>query len=484
VKITLRDYQEKAFLDLRKSFASHHRAPFLVAPTGAGKTIIFCAIAEAAAKRGKNIWILVHRQELLRQTDEHLWKIGVHHGCIASGRSMGVEKIQVASVQTLVRRLGKILVPPDIIIVDEGHHSAAASWVKILTRFPKAFLIGCSATPCRRDGKGLGVQSGGFYDDMVTTPSELELMAMGHLSKARVYDVDGGQMDTSKLHIKYGDFVKAEIAERMDTPRVIGDEVSTWRRVCDGVPTIAFCTTVKHAKHVRQAYQDAGVSAESLDGTMSDGMRKSRISGLGSGRFKVLTSCEIVNEGTDIPTVTCAQLLRPTKSLGLHKQQIGRVLRPHPDKKYAVILDHVSNCRRLMCYPATQIKWTLDGDQMKKERILGDEADIAMRRCPKCRLVHNPPKPACPFCGYVFIGKEDILQVPGELIEIDQAVVDAEIAARKEEATLKRRALGQCKTMPELCAKMVEQGYTNKFKNESRARIIMNARAAKKARAA
>jgi hypothetical protein len=154
---------------VRLAFQEGHRAVLFVLPTGGGKTIVFSHIAEQAAQRGKRIAVLVHRVELLEQASRSLAALGVEHGLIAAGRSMNLRApVQVASVQTLARRLAKL--PADLfqlLIVDEAHHSNAGTWAAVIAHFKTARLLGVTATPVRSDGRGLGE----FYSELVLGPS-------------------------------------------------------------------------------------------------------------------------------------------------------------------------------------------------------------------------------------------------------------------------------------------------------------------------
>ncbi len=151
----LRTYQEQSVDGVRVSYLNGNRSPLLVLPTGGGKTIVFSHITQEASKRGKSVLILVHRIELLRQTSEKLTEYDVPHGLINPKYTPKYyEPVQVASVQTLVRRLDKIS-PPDLIVIDEAHHATAGQWNKILDHFPDAKTLGVTATTTRTDGKGL-----------------------------------------------------------------------------------------------------------------------------------------------------------------------------------------------------------------------------------------------------------------------------------------------------------------------------------------
>lgn len=437
----LRDYQTRGVMDLRAAYARGLCAPLYVAPTGSGKTILFTHIAQSAVARGNTVWILVHRQELIHQTSAALTALGVHHGLIAAGRYPGKAPVQVASVQTVARRLGGKRLPPapSLMIVDEAHHAAAGSWRRIIQAMPDTRLLGVTATPLRLDGKGLGA----YFDALILGPATAELIEQGWLARPVVYappiraDLDG-------LHTVAGDYNRGEAAERMDKATITGDAVGHYKRICDGVPALAFCNSIKHAQHVAESFRGAGYRAASIDGTMRDWQRARLIADLGSGALHVLTSCELVSEGIDIPVVTAAILLRPTQSLGLYRQQVGRVLRPAPGKTRAVILDHVGNCLR-HGLPDDEPEWSLEGALRRKDKL----AAPAVRQCPACFAAHRPAS-VCPICGHVYeVAAREVEEVAGDLQEID-----AVTAAR-----MRRQQVGRARTREELEVIARERGY-------------------------
>lgn len=413
--IQLREYQARDVEALRAAYRAGCSAPLYVLPTGGGKTFAFSYIARQAAGKGHRVLILVHRQELLFQASRSLDALGVDHGLIAPGQHMTVDLVQVASVQTLARRLDKILAP-DLIVIDEGHHTNAATWAKIVGHFEGVPLLGVTATPCRTDGSGLGKQAGGFFDVMVQGPTIRELIDQGFLSPPRVYAPPSG-LDLSGVKTRFGDYAKKDVAEAMDKPKITGNAVEHYLKLCPGVPALAFCSSVAHAEHVAEEFRAAGVSAASIDGTLHDGERKGLIHSLSTGRLKVLTSCDIISEGTDIPVVGAAILLRPTHSLALFLQQIGRALRPYEGKECAVILDHVGNCLR-HGMPDEDRVWSLDGKiKQGKGSKTAEEAE-RVKQCDKCYGVHAPA-PVCPHCGNVYeVKARGPEEVEGELEEL------------------------------------------------------------------
>ena len=450
----LRDYQQTAVDDLRSAFGNGSRAPLLVLPTGGGKTFVFCYIASNAANRGNKTLILVHRQELLRQTSDSLTALGVRHGLIAPGASPRFgELVQVASVQTIVRRFDQIQSAgwsPDLIVPDEAHHATAGTWRQVLDRWRSARILGVTATPCRMDGSGLGE----VFDAMIEGPQIADLIDAGHLSPPTVY-APPVVADLTGVRTRAGDYAKNELAERIDRPTVTGDAVAHYARICPGVPAIAFCVSVAHAEHVAEQFRAAGWNAASLDGSMPDADRKQRIADLAAGRLHVLTSCDIISEGTDIPVVGAAILLRPTKSLGLYLQQVGRALRLFPGKVEAIILDHVGNVAQ-HGLPDEPRDWSLEG-RAKGKRAAPDGPPPPLT-CDGCfRQIRRPAPPACPTCGAKLAAKDraaSLQQIEGELRKIEAAERVALAAKRKQEQAM-------AGSLQELVSLGHQRGYPN-----------------------
>ena len=371
---------------------------------------------------------------------------------------MSVAPVQVATVQTVARRLGKIQhIDPDLIIVDEGHHSVAGTWCKALDAFPKAKLFFCTATPLRLDGKGLGKSCGGFSDCLIKGPSIKNLTARGFLTKPVVYAPPVG-IDLSGIHVRAGDFAKDELEVRIDKRKIVGNVIEHYKRICPGQRAMAFCVSVKHAERVAEEFNLAGIPAASIDGTMSDQMRESRLFGLHDLKYQVLTSCELVNEGIDIPAVSVAILLRPTMSLGLYMQQVGRCVRPFQGKTETIVLDHVGNCFR-HGLPDEDRDWSLEG--IKKPKKKKDEKIIRFRTCPKCYLIYSVSTKICPQCGTEYtLSKEEIKQIQGELQRVEQI----------QEQYKQKNEVYQARTLEALIALGKSRGY--KYARQWAERIV------------
>lgn len=404
----LRPYQAQAVEEIRQAYRQRHRAVLFVLPTGGGKTVLFSHITRETAARGNRVCVLVHRAELLRQASAALDSLDVPHGLIAVNRGMDLSQpVQVASVQTLARRLQRI--PPEffqLLVVDEAHHSNAGTWAAVLRHFEQARVLGVTATPVRSDGRGLGE----WYSAMVLGPSPAELTDEGFLARARVYAPPG--FSTKGLRKRMGDFDMRQAAEMLTAGQAMGSPLAHYRQHLDGQTAIAFCCSVAHAEAVAELFNSNGIAAASIDGTMDVATREQLLTDLGAGRLKVLTSCALIGEGVDVPSVAGCILLRPTQSVGLHLQMIGRCLRPQGGK-VAVVLDHVGNTQRLG-HHLDQREWTLEGLE-KKER----EKGLSVKVCPGCFVCLPSAKPLCPECGHQFTPERRELQhVDGELEEV------------------------------------------------------------------
>lgn len=469
----LRPYQTDLIQQIAQHFRNGSRAPLAQGPTGMGKTVIMTTIADGAARKGNRCAVLVHRQELVTQTAVALARAGVWHGICAPssvvaasvkaqiappsaggvGRSFFNQEagVIVASVQTLARRLDQF---GDFrfLFLDEAHHAVAGQWAQVIGRYPSAYICGFTATPERLDGKGLGISCGGPFSSLVLGPSVSALIGGGYLSRPRVF-APPVQLDLSGVHTVAGDYNKGELSETMDRPAITGDAIEHYRRLCDGKPAVAFCVGIDHAKHVAEQFRAAGYRASCIDGTMDDTARRHAIADLAGGRLNILTSCEIINEGTDIPVIAAAILLRPTQSLGLYLQQVGRALRPYPGKEHAIILDHVGNTDR-HGLPDDDREWTLEGRKKKKRKAGESESGPSVRQCLICFAVYAAARPVCPVCGAAAMPtKREIEQREGQLVEIK----------KQEAAARAKREQGQARTMEELIQLAKARGYKNPF---------------------
>ena len=409
------------------SAMSSHRRVLYVLPTGGGKTIMFCHIAQQATEKGKKVMILVHRDKLFKQTSESLGKFGVRHGLIGSGYAPSyAHNCQVAKIGTVVNRLDKFI--PDLIIVDECHHATAGQYRKILDAYPNAFVLGFTATPCRTDGTGLGE----VFDIMVEGPQIYELIDMNYLTPARLFAPETVNMAGVKM--MGGDYNSKQLGEVMEKPKIIGSAVGHYRDICSGSAAVVFCVSINHSIMMRDQFRKEGYISEVVHGKMKQHEIDAVLRGLGDGSIHVVTSCDLISEGVDVPKIECAILQRPTASLSLYLQQVGRALRKSEGKDECIILDHVGNIERHGRYDDHR-EWTLEGMKKKKNK---DEQEVVtiIRECPECAWLLKPGQRKCPDCGCHGNIKERVVEVVnGKLIELERKAKEkAEKKAEEKDA--------------------------------------------------
>lgn len=372
--ITLRPYQQKFIDDVRNEFLHKHKHVVGVAPCGAGKTIMTGWMTREATERGKRTIFFVHRHELIEQTSETFKDLGIEHGIISAGYPMQLDlPVQIASVQTLARRIDKIPTP-DLIICDECHHILATTYKKIIDAFPKAYLLGVTATPLRMGGVTLC----DVFTSMVEAPSVNELIQLGNLTKFE-YFAPEEHLDLSHVKIDHGDYQKNDLANVMIDKRITGSIIEHYLKHAAGKSAICYCVNVEHSESVAAAFQSANIRAAHVDGCTKKANRDRLVSQFRQGDVKILCNAELFGEGFDVPHCQAVILARPTKSLTLFIQQSMRSMRPDPNdpNKVAVIIDHVQNCK-LHGYPNDKHYWSLE--PYTKGKLF----------CPKCNKLVKP----------------------------------------------------------------------------------------------
>jgi len=364
----LRYYQSEAKQNTYKSLKKHNRT-MLQLPTGAGKTITFVYITKDYLKWNKKVMILVHRKELIDQTIDKLAKFGIEYSVIQSDYIYKhFARVHIASVPTLANRITRgTRLPSNIglIICDEAHHSTASSYRKIYEYYNEAQLLGVSATPCRTNGEGFD----DIFNDLIIGTSVGDLIKAGYLVKPRVI-ANPLSFDLKTIKLTAGEYNAKAIAQAINETMTYGDYVKTWELKAKGLKTVVFAHNVEHSQLIVESYNKAGYKAEHIDGTTPKDERKTILSNFANGRTTILSNVGIVTEGFDVPEIECVQLTKPTTSLSLYLQMVGRGLRPAQGKEACLILDH-ADCVFSHGFPEQDRKWTLKGNKInRKEKPL------------------------------------------------------------------------------------------------------------------
>lgn len=417
--VVMRDYQAAVIEEASQHYARKVRRVAIQLATGGGKGRILGSVAQRTAAKGNRIQIVAHRDKLVQQICDNLDDEGVPYGRVQPGWPMLRYPVLVGMVQTVSRRLDKLPLP-DLLLIDECHHAPAGQYRAMMEAWPNAKVLGVTATPARSDGQGLRDQ----FDVLVQGPSMAKLITAGHLANYD-YFLPSPDFDAAGIGIQAGDFKPGEALRAMAKAKIVGDAVAHYKRYLSGKRAVAFCMGVQHTRDVASEFKAAGIRAASVDGTMPLDYINSCLNALAIGNLDVLTAADLISEGVDIPTVGGVILLRPTMSVGLYLQQVGRALRPKPDGSRAVILDHVGNARR-HGMPADPRAWSLDGE-LKRDvpkirecilcfRAFAREMAIEKARA-ECEHVGDEEDP-CPIVDSIGRGGRPIMPgtvAPGEL---------------------------------------------------------------------
>jgi len=401
-------FQENGINMLRRSLSTGHKRPMYQSATGSGKTVVAGSIIESARAKDKKVGFIVPKIQLVDQASAHLDEIGIEHGVIQADhyRQNFAHPVQVISVQTLIRR--EVKWPFDLALVDEAHVKFSGLF-DLMKEWNKIPFIGLSATPFT---KGLGQ----IYDDLINPISIQELIEQGYLVDADAYGPS--QPDMNGVKTTSGDYNQKQAAARANQTGLIANIVDTWKKLTPGEKTLCFATDVAHSKHIVERFRAAGVNAIHIDAYTDSADRRQAIRDFQHGDVDLLSSVGVLHTGFDAPCAKVAILARPTKSLSLHIQMIGRILRRFPGKEKGIILDHAGNIERLG-FHTDPTPTELDDGKGKTDQA--DPTAPKPIKCPVCFALKPPKTQVCPCCGYSFRKINNIREEAGELKEIKRA---------------------------------------------------------------
>jgi DNA repair protein RadD len=284
--------------------------------------------------------------------------------------------------------------------------------------YPKAVVLGLTATPVRADGKPLSA----LYSDIVSVSTVPQLIRMGYLVRPRHYAPE--RPDLTKVGAKGGDYDERELSIAVDKPDLVGNIVAE--------------------------FLGAGIRAEHVDGTTPLWQRNQILQRFASGETTVVSSVGIMTEGYDNPRISAVVLARPTMSLGLYLQMVGRGLRTLDGKSDCLILDH-AGCCHAHGFSDDEREWSLDG----KPKRAGAKREAPVSVCPECFASYPAARRECPECGYQRESQQD------HTVEVDESAQIVEItdAQRLAMARARRRQEAQAQTLQELLDLARERGY-------------------------
>lgn len=439
-----RDYQINAIQGVRNAIQRGSKRVLVQASTGAGKTHIAARIIESAVNKGKRVLFVAHRKEIIGQSSVKLDSMDIEHGIIMADhpRYKPSAGVQVASVQTLRNRHKPAA---DLVFFDEAHLSVSKSFLDLVEHYKNAVIIGLTATPARTDGRGLGE----IYQDMVQVVPMRELIELGFLVQPRVFAPFVPNLGGFK--VVRGDYDATQVAAEMDKSSITGDIVKHWKQYATGRPTICFASSVAHSQHIVDEFNASGITAKHLDAKTPSYLRDQIIDDFKAGKFNVLSNMGIMIEGFDHPATSCVILARPTQSVTIYLQAVGRGMRPATGKNDVVILDH-AGLTHSHGFVTDEREWSLDGRKKKSKKSESEKAP-SVTICPSCFAAYSRQEHpnACPECH--------LATETRNAIEVDTDAQLVEIVPLDEIKAQKRMELVQARTLEEL----IDLGYARKY---------------------
>jgi DNA repair protein RadD len=414
----LRPYQQNALDRIREAFRNQKRKVMVCSPTGSGKGVMLASVINSAAAKGTKVLFLVHRTEILFQVSDYMDHYAIPHGIIKAGEIYDPRhNVDLASVQTMVRRIKhKDFGHYEMIVIDEGHHSTAATYIEIIEKYAPKLLIGFTATPCRKSGMGLGA----LYNELIIVETMANLVDQGYLVPVRYFAPF--EPDLKGVKLTGGDYNEKQLSMTMMQGAITANIVEKWKQLGEDRQTVCFTTTVAHSIAVCEKFRAEGIDAEHVDGATDPEERKDILKRYARGEFKILCNCAVFTEGVDIPSISCVIMARPTKSIVMYLQCVGRGMRLADGKTDMILLDMAG------VYwehgPITEItNWTLNENtkMVSKENEKRKERNSRPITCLSCHHVYTGQL-KCPHCGTIPVKErygqdvEEIDAVLGEIV--------------------------------------------------------------------
>jgi DNA repair protein RadD len=441
---TDRPHQKRGLKKLLASLKAGNRRVLYVEPTGAGKTRIIVRLVQRARRQKKTVLFFAHTREIVQQAAAELVKMGFAEsdvGLILSGdeRVRPDAPIQVASIATLSRRL-KNAPKADVIIIDEAHRAMAKSYRRIAKLYSKAVLLGFTATPWRLDGNGLG----DAFEDMVIGSTTPELIEDGVLAGPAVFSVRQEDLPNLKgVPVKGGDFSVSKLEKRCMGRKIVGGVVASWLKHAGNRPTVCYTVGVHHGQSQFRAFKTnkdvraRGFSVVELYGHTPLDEREAILARLAKGEKLIVVTVLVLTEGWNCPPAKCCIMVRPTRSLSLWRQVVGRFLRKYRNVR-PIILDHAGNARTLGL-PQSEPDWSLDGRCSGKTG--GNGGKPLARYCDGCGLMNKMHAGECERCGAALVAKRRPEEIEAELVLVGPTAAEKAAALEKIRGVVKARGL-------------------------------------------
>lgn len=383
----LRPYQDAALTSILDFYMKGEKKVLLHLDTGAGKTTVFCEILKRSKAKGKNAIMVVKGRKLVKQASERLNREFVPHGVLMAGHPLykPEEQIQICSIDTL--RARKLRPKAHLIVIDEAHLATSPSYQEFCESYKDAYFLPVTATPYTT--KSLShlanvsvrpIDFDGLVDEGYLVPPRYFAPSAPDLSKVSITQTAQGK-----------DYNNSQLEKAMSSKAIVGDIANKWLKLGENRPTICFAVNIRHSKTIVESFRSVGVRAVHVDANTPDSLREKALVDLEKGNIQVISNVGILSLGVDIPCASCIISARPTQSVNLYLQQMGRGTRLYPGKEDFIILDHGGNVLR-HGFINREREVNLKDTKFKRLSV------PVCSSCPECFTVFEGNE--CHYCGY------------------------------------------------------------------------------------
>lgn len=386
----LRPYQLESITGVRNMFARGVKKGLLHLPTGAGKTEIFIKIVSLMLPRNKRCWVVTRGRELCFNAKDRFEKRGIKCSMLMGNESFDASCLTtIVSIDTWLKRHERLGIEPDLIVIDEAHFAGSPQFEQLSTVYPNAYYLAVTATPWPT--KSIRHVA----EEWLAPVDHATLVSQGFLLPAKVFVPFTPKL--SGVRVKAGEYVDEDLMDVLGQGKIYGDIAKHYVQIAKKSPAFCFCINVKHSVEMADYFNGLGIRAQHVDAETCKDDREAAILRLKAGDLDVVTNCNILSTGVDVPSIRAILSCRPTKSRILWVQQAGRGTRLHPGKEFFYLMDHGNNIQE-NGFIETYQEPTLDGRPKGKSKKV---QTIATYSCKTCFGIFAEPFLNCPQCGAI-----------------------------------------------------------------------------------
>lgn len=427
----LRDYQIRAVSEIRSKFINGYKKVMLVAPVGSGKTVIFSHIMQRYAEQNRPCIMVVRGRQLVDQTSERLT---IDHGVLMANHPKFKKDalINICSIDTLNSR--NIYPRAELVIIDEAHLATSKAYEKLAEHYTQSGsrILAVTATPYTKNSLA-------HVAEVIVEPVSMQqLIEAGHLVFGKYFVPS--RINTKALKMKGGDYSEESSFDAMNSSTIYGSITEAYKMHLLDKPTVCFAVNKKHARNICEQFNQLGITCEVLTDENSLAERKIALEKLACGETKIIANVGILTTGVDMPWLLGIIMARPTVSVNLYIQMLGRGTRPYRDKNHFIVLDHANNYMR---HGPIELERPCEiSTEKRKEYTSKFSGDFTLIICESCYFAFKKEVGECPHCRAVVPKKETKIKVTNaEMVQAAVKIYHARTNIKSKASELIREAV-------------------------------------------